>query len=234
MGLHEPAAPLSQATADAMEHGEVFTRGWVVDLILDLVGYTADRDLASLRLAEPACGAGAFMMAVTRRLSASCRAHGRDIADAVHAAQALDLIPLNVKKTQEVVRAQLLADGWAASSVDAVVEAWVRQGDYLLADPPDQGFDFVVGNPPYIRLEDVPRDRTAHYRAAYPTMGGRADVRRRPDMCPVPLSRDRIEHLWRRGHRLSTQRSFWGKSVRCEVSPLLRRRGRPSVLASGE
>ncbi len=38
------------------EFGEVFTRRWVVDLILDLVGYTDDRDLASLKALEPACG----------------------------------------------------------------------------------------------------------------------------------------------------------------------------------
>ena len=38
------------------EHGEVFTRRWVVDLILDLVGYTADRDLGGLVAVEPRAG----------------------------------------------------------------------------------------------------------------------------------------------------------------------------------
>jgi hypothetical protein len=33
-----------------------------------------------------------------------------------------------------------------------------------------------VGNPPYIRLEDVPDARMHAYRAACPTMGGRADI----------------------------------------------------------
>ena len=42
----------------AVENGEVFTRRWVVDLILDLVGYTPDKDLAVLRICEPACGEG--------------------------------------------------------------------------------------------------------------------------------------------------------------------------------
>ncbi len=36
------------------QHGEVFTRRWVAEMILDLVGYTSDRDLASLRALEPA------------------------------------------------------------------------------------------------------------------------------------------------------------------------------------
>jgi hypothetical protein len=36
--------------------------------------------------------------------------------------------------------------------------------------------DFVIGNPPYIRLEDVPDARMNAYRRACPTMGGRADI----------------------------------------------------------
>ena len=34
----------------------------------------------------------------------------------------------------------------------------------------------MLGNPPYIRLEDVPGDRMAAYRAACPTMTGRSDI----------------------------------------------------------
>ncbi|TDQ55459.1 hypothetical protein EV190_101786 [Actinorugispora endophytica] len=34
----------------------------------------------------------------------------------------------------------------------------------------------MVGNPPDIRLEDIPDDRMAVYRHACPTMGGRADI----------------------------------------------------------
>jgi type I restriction-modification system DNA methylase subunit len=40
----------------AGEHGEVFTRRWVVDLILDLVGYDERLDLARLTAVEPSCG----------------------------------------------------------------------------------------------------------------------------------------------------------------------------------
>ena len=38
---------------EAGEHGEVFTRRWIVELILDLSGYTADRDLAAMLAVEP-------------------------------------------------------------------------------------------------------------------------------------------------------------------------------------
>ena len=40
---------------EAGQHGEVFTRRWVVELILDLTGYTADRDLGGMLAIEPSC-----------------------------------------------------------------------------------------------------------------------------------------------------------------------------------
>jgi len=46
----------------------------------------------------------------------------------------------------------------------------------LLTDHPERSVDFVVGNPPYIRLEDVPNLVSDASRAECPTMRGRADV----------------------------------------------------------
>ena len=52
------------AAALQAEPGEVFTRRWVVETILDLVGYTSDQDLATMRLVEPSIGSGAFFIPV--------------------------------------------------------------------------------------------------------------------------------------------------------------------------
>ncbi|MFI5744377.1 Eco57I restriction-modification methylase domain-containing protein [Streptomyces sp. NPDC051644] len=159
-----------------MEHGEVFTRRWVVDLILDLVGYTSDKALCDLKLVEPACGSGAFLGAVASRISASCRAQNRPIGDASGAVRALDLLERNVRRSREVVEKHLVDDGWNPADAQQVAAAWVEQGDYLLQPEATQLADYVVGNPPYIRLEDVPADRMTVYRRACPTMGGRADI----------------------------------------------------------
>lgn len=160
-----------------MENGEVFTRRWVVDLILDLVGYTPDRDLATLRICEPACGAGAFLGPIVERLSDSCRAFGRSLLDAQDAVAAFDLLGRNVEHTRGLLAGQLVGEGWEAAEVSKLVDGWVNQGDYLLAEGSRPArADFVVGNPPYIRLEDVPDERMAVYRSVCPTMGGRADI----------------------------------------------------------
>lgn len=167
---------LPSVPEEAVEHGEVFTRRWVVDLILDLVGYTSDKALCDLKLVEPACGSGAFLGAVASRISASCREQNRPIGDASGAVRALDLLERNVRRSREVVEKHLVDDGWNPADARQVAAAWVEQGDYLLQPEGTQHADYVVGNPPYIRLEDVPADRMAVYRRACPTMGGRADI----------------------------------------------------------
>lgn len=128
--------------------------------MLDMVGYTTDNDLADRLIVEPACGAGAFVEPILKRLSASCHVHGRSLLDAVHAVEAFDLLDHNVQLSQELATRQLLADGWKSDHVDKVVQGWIRQADYLLADHEPRPVDFVVANPPYIRLEDVPTENS--------------------------------------------------------------------------
>lgn len=158
------------------EHGEVFTRKWVVELILDLVGYTAERDLASLVAVEPACGAGAFLGPLAERLSASCKRDGRPITRARHALRAYDLLPRNLEKGRAVAIEILSRDGWPQAQIEEVTAAWLNVGDYLLMPHGDRSVDFVVGNPPYIRIEDVPDARMRAYRQACRTMTGRSDI----------------------------------------------------------
>ena len=57
-----------------------------------------------------------------------------------------------------------------------IVNSWVQVGDFLLTEHEAACADFVVGNPPYIRLEGVPTELTDAYRRACPTMRGRSDI----------------------------------------------------------
>lgn len=158
------------------EHGEVFTRRWVVELILDLIGYTPDRDLAQMVAVEPSCGSGAFLVPMVERLLASCRTHGRAIEELTGAIRAVDLLGANVSRSRRAVADMLTAAGVDETAVTDLVAGWVSHDDFLLSPPEDESVDFVVGNPPYIRLEAVPAARSDAYRRACLTMGGRADV----------------------------------------------------------
>ncbi len=157
-------------------HGEIFTREWIVDVILDMVGYKQDDDLATKTIVEPACGTGAFLRPIVARLSASLRAHDRPLADAVHAIKAFDLRMSNVIAARKLVCEVLIAHRWIETEANEIAARWITAGDFLLLEQQSSSADWVVGNPPYVRLEDIVSDRLAAYRSACPTMGGRADL----------------------------------------------------------
>jgi hypothetical protein len=63
----------------------------------------------------------------------------------------------------------------SANTATALASRWLSQGDFLLA-PLEGQFDFVVGNPPYVRQELIPAPLLAEYRSRYQTMYDRADI----------------------------------------------------------
>lgn len=170
------AACAAQPSEVESAHGEVFTQRWVVDLILDLVGYTPDRDLAQAIALEPSCGGGAFVVPMVERLLASANGHARTLDDLRGSLVAIDLLPANVEASRQAVIEALTRTAAPVQDAEMLAETWVRRGDFLLDPPPERSVDFAVGNPPYIRLEAVPRKRSQAYRESCGTMGGRADV----------------------------------------------------------
>lgn len=133
------------------EYGEVFTRRWVVELILDAVGYRADADLGGMTIVEPACGRGAFLLPIVERLARSCARHGRHLADAGDAIRGFDLLMHNVEHVRKEMTAKLLELGEPLDVAEHLSDGWATAGDFLLTGHGRGQADFVVGNPPYRR-----------------------------------------------------------------------------------
>lgn len=166
---------MSIVAPSEVKYGEVFTRRWVVDAILDLVGYTPDRDLTKLRLVEPSVGSGAFFVPVVERLLESALIHGVSSRDLDRAIFGLDLQADHVGACRRKVHDLLMTRGVQADEACRLAEEWLQHGDFLL-DEVSGGADFVVGNPPYIRTEDLDDDVETLYRSRWSTMRGRADI----------------------------------------------------------
>jgi len=110
LSLGEGAVSLAELTADpGADYGEVFTRRWVVDLILDLVGYTPEKDLAAQTLIEPSCGTGAFLVPVVERLLESSVAHAHDLRSLTRSVRAFDLLDANAERARKAA-AKLLTN----------------------------------------------------------------------------------------------------------------------------
>lgn len=157
-----------------VEYGEVFTRRWVVEALLDLIGYTHDKDLASKMIVEPSVGSGAFIGPIVERLIASTG--GVPDAERLRGAvRAYDLQESHVATSRALVVGLLAASGMPPGDAKSLATTWIVHADFLLGQMPSN-VDFVVGNPPYIRTEELDDALEAQYRTRWTTMRGRADI----------------------------------------------------------
>jgi len=168
----------------AQNFGEVFTRRWVVDTLLDLTDYTTDRDLGALTVVEPSAGSGAFLLPMVERLVDSAKKHGRDLRSLEGSVRAWELQPANVQTLRSLVRELLTGAGVSELEANQLAHAWLIEGDFLLPDGDDLltagaaqvEADIVIGNPPYIRFDDLGDAIAAEYRRRWSTMAGRGDI----------------------------------------------------------
>jgi hypothetical protein len=163
---------------ETQARGAIFTRVEVVDFILDLVGYTEDQPLHEKRLLEPSIGDGNFLFqAIGRLLKAWGASKNTESAvDGIgNAIRAIELHRETFVTTRAAVLERLIQEGIAEQSASTLVDRWLVQGDFLL-EHFEGRFDFVVGNPPYVRQELIPAPLLAEYRRRYQTLYDRADL----------------------------------------------------------
>lgn len=169
-----PAAYQYGARLSGGTHGVVLTKRPVVDLVLDLAGYDPDRPLQALRLLDPSCGHGAFLLPAVDRLVASTRGNHSftKLADSICA---YDIDIEHVQIARDACVRRLLEHGAGIGEAKDLSERWIRQGDFLLSSDREK-FDFVVGNPPYIRIENLSPIVQAEYRRRFKSLFDRADL----------------------------------------------------------
>lgn len=160
--------------------GAVFTKTEVTEFIMDLAGYDPQaKRLAASRLLEPSCGDGAFVRVAIRRLLESERRHTPTIdwdnAELAAAIRACDVNIGFVIEARSKIVDQLVESGCPLARATILAEQWVDHSDFLLTPWRDK-FDYVIGNPPYVRIEDLPSKVLQRYRETYQTCADRADL----------------------------------------------------------
>jgi Eco57I restriction-modification methylase len=146
--------------------------------MLDLAGYTADQPLHRRCLLEPSCGQGVFLLAALERLwTAFQRAGGTpdtvsSLRDALCGVEIREDVCQNLRLKMAT---WLIERGCSARSAALLTQQWIRCGDFLLL-PEVASADVVIGNPPYVRQEEIGAERLSLYRSRYATMRERADL----------------------------------------------------------
>lgn len=165
--------------APAHERGAIFTRAGVVHFMLDIVGYTSEVDLVQTCILEPSCGTGNFLIAMIGRLLEAYRHFYPDDIDPVStlkdSIRAVEVHQATFVALRHKVIEMLTDSKLTPTQAQELADFWLIQADFLLCDLPLR-FSHVVGNPPYLRLEVIPKALLEAYRQRYATFRQRADL----------------------------------------------------------
>lgn len=149
------------------QHGDVYTLPVVVSFMLDEVGYVSSRDLSHISIFEPSCGEGEFVVEIANRLYLSSVSFGFDFVEAFKAnvyASDIDGDKMEICKKKLIQKFGL--------SNDAFINFYTE--DFLLSK--HGKVDIVIGNPPYIRYEEIPTEKVPAYKSAFYSFYYRADM----------------------------------------------------------
>lgn len=174
------AAMQSVALTGSVEvRGAVFTRKEVVEFILDLTGYTENQKLFTQRVLEPSAGHADFLLPIITRLISSWRKfsgqNDRLLNELSQSIYAVELHENSYGITRRSVIDKLISEGISMDDSATLADHWLHQGDFLLESIPPT-FDYVVGNPPYVRQELIAPDLLNRYRRLFSTLYDRADL----------------------------------------------------------
>ena len=145
--------------------GAYYTPPALCERLLDMAT-DAGVDWASARVLDPACGGGAFLAPVARRMVASRKgldAHAV-LRDVERRLAGFEVDPLAAWMSQ-VVLDVALSD--LCREAGARLGSIVRVCDSLEQVPAGEGFDLVVGNPPYGRVTLSPPLRRKFKRSLF-------------------------------------------------------------------
>ncbi len=156
------------------QNGVVYTPDWIVKIILDK---SIPDEVSSIAVCDPACGDGAFLVEMAERIcKQALKADNPDHHfDSLHAltgfdidSSALDICRTNLDRKISEYFPDLQIH-WRLHEVDGLItsqwQSWQKS------------FDYVVGNPPYIRIQHLEEDRRELIRRGnWGSLGGCTDI----------------------------------------------------------
>lgn len=151
----------------------------IICYMLDLIGYQGSRILEK-RITDPACGTGTFVAQIVDRIIDAAKESDKatliDKFISGKCVMAYDTKPSNVFVTKIVIIALLVYRG-CISGIGDIVRLMdglpVYCSDYLTVH---EKTDFIVGNPPYIRLQNLSNEKREYIKNNYASATGRFDI----------------------------------------------------------
>lgn len=147
------------------DFGAYYTPPALCERLLDMASESGV-DWRTARVLDPACGGGAFLSPVAQRMARSLSDCAPKIAlkNILHRLRGFELDPFAAWMSHVFLEVALSSLCKAAETrLTSIVEVC----DSLARNPEDDGYDLVVGNPPYGRITLSPALREKYQRSLY-------------------------------------------------------------------
>lgn len=168
--------------------GEFYTPLPVVKLILDSVGYVKGNQLRKKTLLDPACGSGAFLIETLRRFISDVKEEANSDGWSETLEElcndlriwGYDINPFSCLMTKIRFVLELLpyyARAFRSNSSFVFPKPPIFCSDFLLeSELDDNSIDFIIGNPPYVGVTQIPKEKRKIYQKKFKTAKGRLNL----------------------------------------------------------
>lgn len=162
--------------ASESDKGEIFTKSHVVQFMIDAAGIPQALSAVNTKILEPSCGQGEFLVPLAEQLcdEISRLSKKPSVEDLGEKLVGYDISEANLRIARKKL-SNVLSKHFSPEEVRYLLDSWLKHEDFLLAQS-DRDFSHVIGNPPYIRVENVPKPILRLYRRNFSTMTDRADI----------------------------------------------------------
>ena len=153
------------------EHGVIMTKKDVVNFMLDACEYTSSRNLSEISILDPSGGQGVFVLSSIRRLYESSVKFKFDFRESLGNIKCVELNYEMSRTLKNNIQKELRDLGFNGNDE---LDQIVVNDDYLTCSLPP--FDIIVGNPPYVRHENIPTNKKNTYRRLFSVFRHRSDL----------------------------------------------------------
>ncbi|KQS27984.1 class I SAM-dependent DNA methyltransferase [Dyadobacter sp. Leaf189] len=143
--------------------GQIYTSDWIVEKILDNIEFNNTKILGK-RILDPACGDGQFLVEIVKRIIGLSET--KDLKENLSYVHGWDIDPNAVseckRKLDSICNPLNLSVNWNLKVINSI-----EQLSYCKDKALEQKFDYIVGNPPYIRIQNLEQSSRSFIRENY-------------------------------------------------------------------
>lgn len=136
-----------------IENGIVFTPEYIASFIVKNIFDNVSEWSEKLRIIDPGCGCGIFLITAIEYLKNRFHVRVKDIV--LNNIYGIDLEPDNVRRCKKIMKMLVTLDGDEISESEiSVIHANSLKQNWNKTFHAE-GFDFIIGNPPYVNTHDM-------------------------------------------------------------------------------